>query len=155
MPPRTGPRRRKRIKQAPAAARHFVIVRTDDTTLVTAHRIELDDGCLILRDEHDAIAWIVAAGDWCEIRPTVIGDLPLPGSKPANEFFDEPAESAPPRIVEVDTVLARPEEERFFPSSPEEARRILMEIERRLAPDYQDPPDCASDAPPATPIRKD
>ena len=165
MPPRTGPRRRKRVKPSPA--RHFAIVLCDDDPvgaldrLEIAHAIDLDHGHLVLRDEHGAIVRIVAAGEWREARQVTAANpadysgtdlLPEVIRGPEPEPTEAPTGGA--RTVEFDTVLARPEEDqRFVPSSPEEAQRILMEIERRLKPDYQDPPDCASDAPPAP--RKD
>ena len=165
MPPRTGPRAKRRPKIG--APRHFTIVHGAAWTAVAiAHRIELDGGHLVLRDQHDAIIWIVAAGRWQEIRPTVMADIPYPEDAGKDRIDsmsreqatltneNDPAIPSEPRIVEVDTTLApkREEDRRFVPSSPEEAQRILMEIERRLAPDYQDPPDVPN-APP--PTRKD
>jgi len=163
MPPRTGPRRKRRPKAG--APRHFTIIRDEANTLAIAHRVELDDGNLVLRDANDAIAWIIARGEWCEIRPAVMADIPYPEDADRDRIDsmqreqatltneNDPALGIGPRTVEFDTVRApiREEAERFVPSSPEEAQRILMEIERRLAPDYQDPPE---DAPP-TPLRKD
>jgi len=171
MPPRTGPRSKRRTKAS--APRHLTIIHTStwlpDT--VIAHSVELDAGHLVLRDQNDAVSRIVAAGEWREIRPTVMADIPYPEdadrdridsmqreeatltNENAPAIPTEVTRGAEPRTVEFDTVRApiREEESRFVPSSPEEAQRILMEIERRLAPDYQDPPD---DAPP-TPLRKD
>jgi len=158
MPPRTGPRRKKgRPKQT--APRHFAIIRVDDATdLVVAHAVELDDRNLVLRDENGAACHIIADGEWREIRPATIGDLP--GSRPTATLpaeFAESAESAEsaegenepviptePPLAGVDRQVAVTSDP-FVPSSPEEAQRILMELRRRLNP--QDP-DAPSVAPP-------
>jgi len=157
MPPRTGPRAKRRPKIG--APRHFVIIHTSTwmPDLVTAHRLELSEGNLVLHDHNDAIGRILARGEWREIRPATMADMELPA--PPNEP-DERREQATltnendpaiPKAPIREEGLRSSEEARFVPSSPEEAQRILMEIERRLAPDYQDPPE---DAPP-TPLRKD
>jgi hypothetical protein len=138
MPPRTGPRRKKRQKATPpTAARHFAIIRNHDgdDDIVVAHRVELDDGHLIFRDHADAITHILAEGEWRDVHPATIGDMPvplttagLPPDEPANEFpdADESREQAT-LVGEADLVL----QEARVPSSAEEAQRILMEQTRR------------------------
>ena len=167
MPPRTGPRRKRRVKAAPPLLpRHFAILRVDHTIEpVFVLSVELDDGHLVLRNQAGAIEQIVARGQWREIRP--LGG-PAQAEKPAPSTFANPTPGEALRAFEAATEsreqatltnendLAFPPDppERFVPNSPEEAQRILLEIERRLAPDYQDPPE---DAPPVapTPPRKD
>jgi hypothetical protein len=174
MPPRTGPRRRRRAKQAALPQRHFTIVHGAAwIDAVDAHRIELEGGHLVLRDHDDAIIQIVAPGRWQEIRqvtaanPAVYSGTDLeetdnaPGSGATDERIDsmqrEEAILTPPTdpavtsgTSEVTRGIAREQEDRrFVPSSPEEAQRILMEIERRLSPTYQDPPDASSQPPAA------
>jgi hypothetical protein len=151
MPPRTGPRRRKRVRQAPLPERHFTIVHGAAwVDAVTAHRIELDDGHLVLRDQDDAIVHIVARGHWQEIRPgiTAADLLPEVLREPEPTFNPETREQAT-LAGENDPLIPPEEDKRFAPSSPEEAQRILMEIHRRISPDHQDPPDAAT--PPARP----
>ena len=190
MPPRTGPRRKRRAKQAALPERHFTVVRglrspEDDTSgagrgagysavsahseLATAHRIELDAGHLVLRDAHDTIVHIIAPGEWREARqvtaanpadysgtdllPEVLRE-PLPENREPTEVTRGVDEPEPvPRAGDFIPLTQEEADRRFVPSSPEEAQRILRELHRRLAPDYQDPPDCQSDAPPAP--RKD
>lgn len=143
MPPRTGPRRKKRQKPTPAC--HFTIIHTS-TWLpdpVIAHRVELDDGHLVLRDESDAITRIIASGEWREIRPAMVDDLPLP-PEPDEEDSREQATL----VGEADLAIPPEEDRRFVPASPEEAQRILMELNRRQGTDHAAPPSPADPARP-------
>ena len=171
MPPRTGPRRRKRLKPSPPPLlpRHFTIIRSDHTIdPVFVPSVELADGCLVLRNQAGAVEQIIANGQWREIRPTAMAgmaDMTLPAEVVRDAPPDEPdgnREQAtvplyPAGLVnENDPVFqpARKEAEaegRFVPSSPEEAQRILMELHRRIAPDYQDPLEAPADSAAAPP----
>ena len=171
MPPRTGPRRKKRVKQAPAAPRHFALSRADDdepdavSREVIAHSLELDAGHLVFRNHDGAISRIIAPGEWREINSftevtrgvvtdnravtsaTVATAEPLPENREQATLASEGDLVIPPEHT---LKQEMPEEDRrFVPASPEEAQRILRELHRRIAPDYQDPPDAAPPAPPA------
>ena len=140
MPPRTGPRRKKRTpRQAAVPLRRYCIIRNHDgdDDIIVAWRVELVDGNLVFRDDTDAVTHILAEGEWRDVHPATADDLPLPAEivEPDETDIDESREQAT-LVGEADLVLPKEEpESRFVPSSPEEAQRILMEMERRLKPE--------------------
>jgi len=180
MPPRTGPRRKRRVKAAPPLpARSFELLYSNDfIEMTSAHTVALNESNLVFSDHDGAITRIIARGHWRECHEVTAADL-LPevlrepaGDQPDRAVSDtpRPAEAVAdpacppsegasvtrspalpdgyPAVVSGTVIRAIPEDAnyRFVPSSPEEAQRVLMELHRRIAPDYQDPPD---EAPPA------
>ena len=49
---------------------------------MTAHRLELNEGNLVLHDHNDAIGRIIAKDEWREIRPATMADMALPTRSP-------------------------------------------------------------------------
>lgn len=143
MPPRTGPRRKRRKASPPAPLRYFVVVFDDGTNdVVIANRLEIADSNLVLHDANDAIFRIVARGEWREIRPATLTDLPLPPEpEPADdEDSEEMSREQATLANQADPMIPPEEDRRFAPSSPEEAQRILMEQNRRQGnPDHAAP----------------
>jgi hypothetical protein len=154
MPPRTGPRRKKRSRSTPTTApRHFAVIRTSDEVgdIVVAHRVELNDGNLVFRDQNDAISHILAEGEWRDVHPASVADMPLEPDEPDEEMSREQATLVGEHDLVIPPEEPPAEDRRFVPSSPEEAQRILMEMQRRLKPQ----PDPDAPPPPAPPRDKE